>query len=260
MKKFLGIRPIHFILILLMLTGVVGAVSARYISSLQGQDSTFTAPIFYFRSNAMTEESDPTPIVVKGNQTSVVLANGTGAEQYSNVDIFYTLRYYIEKDGNWLLVNTVEGQKLEKDLFSFSNLILEPIEYESETYKTIKVEAESVAPFTKTLRACVTFQTMSFTVEYTYDDFIITANLQTNVSSGMFDLSWVAGISPDSGDENGVLNTAPIGPASIHPALEANHTYLLKFYVTDESIHNAIMSALDQSAYIAEELISISKG
>lgn len=253
MKKRYSTRSFLLLLALFFAIGAIATVGARYIRELTGESGTLTAPSFYFRSNVLTEDADPTPIAINGSKTTATLSNALGAGKVSDVTITYTLSYYVYKDGEWVLSHADADKTFTKDVLLTDELTLTPIEYDGTVYETIKVVASSSAPFVKTLTAIVAFYPTPFAVSYTYDPtgFVVTAKVKVGSAGGNCSLSWQAGISPDNADENGVLTTASIGPSSLDATLSEHHTYFLKFFVTDEVLHEAIVASGDVNAYLA---------
>lgn len=219
-----------------ILLSTTTAVLAKYITSLDGNEGSIQAPTYFFRSNVMTEESDPTPIAINGSMTTMNLSNGAGVEEFSNVDITYTLKYYVYKDAAWVLAATEADQTLAKDQLSVRTLTLTPITLDGVTYTDVKLEAISTLPFEKTLRARVQFTPTPHAVTYARDGAVIYVTVATGESSGIYTLSWLAGISPDSADENLILNEAGTGPDSVTPTLSTYTTYQFKFFVTDSTL------------------------
>jgi len=253
MKKILGFRAVCVLLGMILSFTAIGVVSAKYLVDLKPRQKELTAPNIYFRSNVMTETANPAPISIKGNKTVVTLANGIGESQFSDVNIEYELRYYVEKDGDWVLVRTETEKTMEKDMFSSAQLELEPIEYQSVLYTKIKLEAICTQPFEKYLCVCIDFDCAPWSVVYSYDpeSYVITALLQTNVDEGEFTINWIEGVSPDNADENEILNEGVVGPSNVTKLLPSNHAYLLKFFVTDAALHTNICNAVDQNAFLA---------
>ena len=253
MKRNKTFRALLLLLALCLLVGSAATVGAKYIKALTDKDGGVTAPAFYFRSNVLSEESDPTPITINGSETTAVLSNAIGDGKISDVTITYTLSYYVYKDDAWVLASTESDKTFEKDVLSTDELTLTPIEYGGTTYETIKVVATATAPFAKTLTAIISFYPAPFTVSYTYDSasYVITAMLKVGSAGGGYTLSWITGVSPDNADENGFLTEAAIGPSSVSVTLSEHHTYLVKFFVTDSDLHDTILASGDINAYLS---------
>ena len=249
MKTLKTRRLLWLLLAAVILLSATSVVLAKYISSLDGNTGTFTAATYFFRSNVMTEESDPTPIAVSGSMTTMNLANGAGAEEYSDVDITYTLKYYVYKDAAWVLAVTEADQTLAKGQFSVRTLTVTPIELDGVTYTDVTVEAVSTAPFEKTLRARVQFTPTT----HARDGAVIYVTVATGEDGGSYTLSWLAGISPDSADENLILNEAGVGPDSVTPTLSTYTTYQFKFFVTD----SALLAELEGGTKQPKDLITV---
>lgn len=212
------------------------AVLAKYIAELGDNSATFEAPTYFFRSNVMTEEADPAPITVNGDSATVTLSNGAGADEFSDVDIVYTLRYYIYKNGVKTAVSTEADLTLTKNAFSTRTITLTPLVVDGVTYTDIMLEATATAPYSKTLRARVQFASAPYALSYARAGAVISVTVATNDDLGAFTLSWVAGISPDSADENLILNDAGVGLNSKTATLQASTAYQFKFFVTDAAL------------------------
>jgi len=255
MKK----RKFNFILLFVILATVlslslVGGVFAKYIINLGDGGADVTAPNYYFRSSALSEDESNIPtITVNGSITSFSVSNGINSSEYTARDITYSLEYYVKQGDSWVLAEgagqsnlTLAGGRLSSEIFTVS-----PISIDGNSYDEIKIVAKATSPYEKSLYAIAKFVHTGHTVSFTREGSVIFLRLATNMDEGTYKLSWAEGISPDNADENGILNGSVKGPSSVTSSLPKYHLYEFKFFLTDADI----LSALDLGTLTLESLI-----
>lgn len=268
MKRRTWLIPVILLAALLLTLG--GLTVSKYVKELREDPVVFSAATFYFQSNVMTEEAEPTPLAVNGRQGTVTLTNGMDNETFSNVDVTYTLSYYVQIDSAWVEVILLDGvwtaadgttPKTELTLtgnaFDSHPVDISPIDYNGTTYDDVKVVATSTGPYTKTLCVRMQFSYSGYTLKYAYDNEVgmVTLSVSTNDDEGEFVISWQEHLLPDNADPNGILTAGLAGPDSVTATLEAHTTYNLLFFVDStvrEEVDNALSGMTEDE--ILEEL------
>lgn len=218
----------------------------RYMLELGLDDVELSADRFYFRSNVLVENTDMSllePVAVNGKRTSVTIANGAGEHSFSDSDITWTLRYYVDMGEGFVPVpGTDETHQLERETtLTTETLTITPVSYEGVVYNDVIVEAKSVAPYQKTLRVRLQFayQAHSITYAYQQEAGVITLQVTTNADAGRYTLNWKYPLIPDNADPTGILATAQAAPddnigLSLTAELAGYTTYRLYFFIDPE--------------------------
>lgn len=228
-------------LAILLLVSVVGVSHAKYVEELLNARGEITNPQFYFDSDvlktspkSLLEEGAeiPEPLEVPGEEITFHLYNAESSNRVSNVDVSYTLTYYVEMDGVWTEYDSVTGQLSASNGMSSQEFTVSPIE----GYESVIVEAVSTAPYSKILTAHFQFFPLPSTVDYEFDwdTGVIQMTVATNGTSGSFHIQWSEGLLPDNADPNGILTQGSAGPDSVEADLDAFTTYTLYFFVSED--------------------------
>ena len=248
---------IYILIVMTLLTTLSGVVVARYISTMDPKTGTLSTPVYFFRSNALTETGGR--YTVNGKYTELLLTNGAGSDEYSNIDIEYTVYYSVQTaSGAWVRVLD-EDFTFSGDEYQKRTITVAPIVYDSlvgsEICNTVLVEAVSRTPYEKTLSAVFTFNYSGYESAVSYDGGVITLVIRTNSDSGAFTLGWTDGITPDNSDPNRILTGVTSGMRSVGATLSEGTIYELKFFVTDAGL----LGRLESGEASAESIVTVSR-
>ena len=228
---------------ILSLTGVT---LAKYVTELVVDDAKLTMRNFYFRSPVLKESEDftaLTPIEVHGTSTTFSISNGANAIAFSDMDIAYTLQYYVLIEGEWVatLASPQSFELKKESALTTQTHTLTPISYEGMVYNDIIVEATATTPYAKTLCARIQFEYQPHKISYQYyQEFgAIELQVSTNADAGEYYLNWFYPLIPDNADPNGILTNALAAPndqtgLSLTMNLQAHTTYRLYFFIAAE--------------------------
>lgn len=253
-KKVLIITALTLLVALLTAATVT---LAKYVVMLDSASGEVKTPIFFFRSNALGESAsaDTASVVeINGSTTEFLLTNGAGGDEYSNVEIDYTVSYSVYVGSAWKEVKK-ESYSFAKDTFDKRTITVTPLVYNGTTYDRVLVEAKSSSPYEKTLRAIFDFENIGYQSATSYSDGVITLKLITNLDSGNFTFTWTDGITPDNSDPNMILNGVSSSMRSLSASLEDKTVYELKFFVTDASL----FAELEAGTKAPASIVTVSK-
>lgn len=227
------------ILAAMLLVSVFGFSFAKYVEELVNVDGEIKNPKVYFYSDVLKESNKtvlsegaelPETVEVFGKSTTVRLYNSASATLISNIDVNYTLTYYVEIDGVWTEQNKTTGTLKAADGMNDHEITVAPFG----EYDDVIVEAVTDAPYSKILSARFQFITVPCSVSFEYDREmgVIKMTVATNDTSGNFHIEWVEGVLPDNADPNGILTSGEAGADSVDAVLEPFTTYNLCFFVS----------------------------
>ena len=235
-KRYIIIATI--LAVLLVGTGI-GITYAKYVEELVNVDGRITNPKVYFYSDILKESQTsildegaepPEMIEVFGDRATVRLYNSASSELVSNVDVDYTLTYYVEIDGVWMQQNQTTGKLKASEGMHYHEIVVAPIG----EYDDVIVEVVTASPYSRILSARLQFVEMPYSVSFGYDrDMgVIKMTVATNSDSGTFRIGWVEGVLPDNADPNGILTSGEVGADSVDAELEPFTTYDLYFFIS----------------------------
>ena len=218
----------------------IGVTHAKYVEELLNAWGQVRNPTFYFDSDLL-EASDQAvlsggaehlqPKEIYEESITFHLYNAESSTRVANVDVSYTLTYYVREDGVWRAYDTTTGQMDGSGGLCEHEFTVTPID----GYDEVMVEAVSSDPYPKVLAAYFQFITLPFTVEFDFDrDMgVIGMIIATNNHAGDFQIQWSEGVLPDNADPGGILTGGSAGPDSVVTELAPFTTYRLYFFVSE---------------------------
>lgn len=245
-----GIGRLAWLLIAVGLLAAVAGVSAKYAQTKTDVKDT-VAEDFYFTSTMLTSDENSVSYTLMPTTTEleIPVCNYADSLRFSTADITYS--YTVTKDDG----TAVEGGFGEGRLAgnSASNGTISLTNLSTGTYT---VTAAAASPFAATLTGSFTIPKESSGVEYRVDDSsgspFATLTVWTTNYSGNIQITWPAGVIPDSTDsELASANTYAggayaAGTTQVTGTQYGSNTY--RFFKSDPSAiySNANFTALGQ--------------
>ena len=180
----------------------IGGSLARYIRQ-RTEDLVYEAKNFYFESDLLSDNTNPAVYTYDiGTDTiSFKLKNNIDDLRHSEVNIDYVVRLtdiqgnsVKDKDGNIVsdLRGTLSKNNIDSDELEFTNL-------SSGNYL---ITADSVSPYVKKLQGSFVLTSKDEEITYSVNDSvgspIVLLTVSTEDYEGDLNISWPAGIAPDS--------------------------------------------------------------
>ena len=236
-KKMPGKRGngrLVWLLIALGLLAAVAGVSAKYAQTKTDVKDT-VAEDFYFTSTMLTSDEKGVSYTLMPTTTEleIPLCNYADSLRYATADITYS--YTVTKDNTEVTHGngTLSGKQLTTDYISLTNL----------TKGTYTVTATAARPFAATLTGSFTIPEESGGVKYSVSDSagspFATLTVWTTNYSGNIQITWPAGVIPDSTDPAlaGVITNSGssygAGSLTVTSSTYESNTY--RFFKTDPS-------------------------
>ncbi|MBR3613874.1 MAG: hypothetical protein IKL55_01690 [Clostridia bacterium] len=230
-KRQLNFNKIFLVLIPIML---IGGSLAKYVFE-KNKDIVYEAKSFYFESDLLSDNTNPKAYTYEKGKDSISfsLSNNIDELRYSDVETQYVVNI-TDIHGN--TVQDKEGNIIKEKTGKLSNKNVEEktIEFTNLPTGTYLITAKAIKPYERTLRASFVLTEKEEDIIYEIHDSanspILQLTIQTEDYSGDINISWPAGVAPDSTNEkfSGVNTGYLQGSATI--TFEANSEYTLPFF------------------------------
>lgn len=230
-RRQLSFNRLFLILIPIMLIG--GSV-AKYVNE-KNNDIVYEAKNFYFESDLLSDNTNPKAYTYEKGRDSIVfsLKNNIDELRFSDVETQYVVNITDIHGNN---VQDKSGNNIEQKTGKLSNNNIEEqiIEFTNLPSGTYLITAKAVKPYERTLKASFVLSEKEEDIIYEIHDSanspILQLTIQTEDYSGDINISWPAGVAPDSTNEkfSGVNTGYLQGSATI--TFEANSEYTLPFF------------------------------
>ena len=236
-------RILIVLLAILCLGLIVGLTLGRYVGEwdqlfgllISPSDSSEPLVPCYFRSNELLPATENASYTVNGMSTWFTVANGLDSSTVSQLDVKYTLTWYISEDGSaWTEYKTVSATMPANAYTVSTKYTVEPVTVGSTVHNYVKVIGSTSSFLQENIEAVYVFQYESATVSKTYADGVVTVRINTNDEPGSYTFAWADGITPDNSDPNGIFTTAAAGPSDKSVTLNSHTVYEFLFFVTGE--------------------------